>query len=135
MRFSTILQRSRQALAGTAQPRFRHISNIARSILECQKVSCNQSPSKLKLTVRPIVEQIPYLPRGQILKDGCVNIYLAGESDILTFKLQLRYIGLQENVDFGGGLFHTFLDWYWHPFQQLAELKFLLRSKISECAI
>ena len=46
MRFSTILQRSRQALAGTAQPRFRHISNIARSILEVKKsVATKPSPN------------------------------------------------------------------------------------------
>jgi len=33
IRFSTILQRERQARAGTDQPRLRQISNIARKIL------------------------------------------------------------------------------------------------------
>jgi hypothetical protein len=61
-----MLQKSRQTLAGTAQPRFRHISNIARSILEVKK---SVALSKLKRTVRPTVEQIPYPPRVQILKD------------------------------------------------------------------
>jgi hypothetical protein len=43
IRFSTILQRSRAALAGTAHPRFRQISNMARKILDEELSEKNES--------------------------------------------------------------------------------------------
>jgi hypothetical protein len=66
---------------------------------------------KLKHTVQPIVEQIPYLPQVQILEDKCMSYHLAHKNGKIIFKLELGDKGFQENIDFGSGL-HTFLDWY-----------------------
>jgi hypothetical protein len=59
------------------------------------------------------------------------ELTLAGNSGILTFQLQLGDESLQEDIDFGGGFFHTFFDRYWHPFQQLSELDFLLQHRVN----
>jgi hypothetical protein len=61
-----------------------------------------------------------------------MSYYLAHKNRKLTFKLELGDKGLQKNIDFGGRLFHTFLDWYRHPFQQLTKLEFLLQGIVSK---
>ncbi len=43
-----------------------------------------------------------------------------------SFKLELRDVCLQEDIDLGGWLFNGFLDRYRYTLKQLAQLKFLL---------
>jgi hypothetical protein len=72
------LQRARHSLAGTACLRFKHILNIAAKNLSVKEVGSNTTVTlKLKRTVQPIVEQMPYPQQAQTLGDAWGSIRLS----------------------------------------------------------
>lgn len=116
--FSTILHISNAAFAGTAHPRFKQISNMARRILN--------DDSQVSKGFDTGEREGRSVPAGTL---GDVD-HVSDKDEAVQF--QARDIRLEQHVDLRSGFVHAFLHGNWDPLEQSREFSFLFLSNLGK---